>query len=273
MSMRIGVLKTGNIATSLVLELLLDERADREGIGVEVHSTGAKMQTRDAEELLSRVDLGRYDLILYTTPNPSAKGPRKVIEALRGRRAIVIGDSPGVKMKDELEELGLGYIFVLADSMIGARREFLDPTEMVLFNADMLKVLAATGALRLVQEEIDLAIEAARKGEDYLPRVVVNGAKATARGRFANPYARAKARAAYEAACLVGELNVKGCFVVKEPEKYIPLVASAHELLRGAAKLCDEARELEKGGDSVARTPHSRSGEVLSKRRLLEKPE
>lgn len=227
--MKIGVLKTGNIATSLVLELLLDERADREDISVEVFSTGAKMQVSDAEELLSRVDLEAYDLILYTTPNPSAPGPKKVIEALKGRRAIVIGDAPGVKMKDTLEEYGLGYIFVLADSMIGARREFLDATEMVLFNADMLKVLAVTGAIRLVQEEVDAAIEAVKKGEEYLPRIVVSGAKATARGRFANPYARAKARAAYEAAALVGELNVKGCFVVKEAEKYIPLVASAQD--------------------------------------------
>ena len=271
--MKIGVLKTGNIATSLVLELLLDERADREDISVEVSSTGAKMQVSDAEELLSRVDLEAYDLILYTTPNPSAAGPKRVIEALKGRRAIVIGDAPGVKMKEKLEEYGLGYIFVLADSMIGARREFLDATEMVLFNADMLKVLAVTGAIRLVQEEVDAAIEAVKKGEEYLPRIVVSGAKATARGRFANPYARAKARAAYEAASLVGELNVKGCFVVKEAEKYIPLVASAHELLRSAAKLCDEARELEKGNDSVARTPHARSGKVLSKSRLLDKPE
>ncbi len=271
--MRIGVLKTGNIATSLVLELLLDERADRGDISVEVFSTGAKMQSKDAEKLLSRVELDEYDLLLYATPNPSAAGPKKVIEALSGRRAIVIGDAPGVKIKEKLEEYGLGYILILADSMIGARREFLDATEMVLFNADMLRVLAATGAMRLVQEEIDAAIEALKKGGEYLPRVVVSGAKATARGRFANPYARAKARAAYEAASLVGELNVKGCFVVREAEKYIPLVASAHELLRSAAKLCDEARELEKGSDSVARTPHARSGEVLSKHRLLEKPE
>jgi methylenetetrahydromethanopterin dehydrogenase len=269
----IGVFKTGNIATSLVLELLLDERADREDISVEVFSTGAKMQAGDAEKLLSRVDLDAYDLILYTTPNPSAPGPKKVIEALKGKRAIVIGDAPGVKMKEKLEEYGLGYIFILADSMIGARREFLDATEMVLFNADMLKVLAATGALRLVQEEVDAAIAAVKKGEDYLPRIVVNAAKAVARGRFSNPYAKAKARAAYEAAALVGELNVKGCFVVKEPEKYIPIVAGAHELLRSAAQLCDEIRELEKATDALARTPHARSGEVLSKTRLLEKPE
>ncbi|WP_456475781.1 F420-dependent methylenetetrahydromethanopterin dehydrogenase [Candidatus Pyrohabitans sp.] len=269
----IAVLKTGAIATSLVLELLLDERADREDIDVEVFATGAKMQVGDAEKLLARVDLDAYDLILYTTPNPSAPGPKKVIGALKGKRAIVVGDAPGVKMKEKLEEYGLGYIFILADSMIGARREFLDPTEMALFNADMLKVLAATGALRLVQEEVDAAIAAIKKGEDYLPRIVVNGAKAVARGRFSNTYARARARAAYEAATHVGELNVKGCFMLKEPEKYIPLVASAHELLRGAAKLCDEVRELEKANDSLARTPHAKSGEVLSKTKLLEKPE
>jgi methylenetetrahydromethanopterin dehydrogenase len=195
-----------------------------------------------------------------------------VIEELKGRRAIVIGDAPGVKIRERLEEYGLGYIFISADSMIGARREFLDATEMALFNAEMLKVLAVTGAFRLVQEEVDLAIEAVKKGEEYLPRIVVNAAEAVAKGGFSNPYAEAKARAAYEAATLVGELNVKACFTVKEPERYVAIVASAHELLRSAAKLCDEARELEKGGDSVMRTPHARSGEVLSKKGLNEKP-
>ncbi len=266
------VLKTGNIATSLVLELLLDERADREDLDVEVFTSGAKMTPEDAERLLSRVNLDEYGLILYISPNPSVAGPKKIIEALKGRKAVVIGDAPGVKIKEKLEEAQLGYLFILGDSMIGARREFLDATEMAIFNAEMLKVLSITGALRLVQEEVDKAIEAVKKGESYLPRVVVDTAKAVARARFENPYARAKARAAYEAVKLVGELNVKGCFMVKDAEKYIPIVASAHELLRMASLYADEAREIEKAQDSLFREPHSRSGELLKKTSLLEKP-
>lgn len=39
-----------------------------------------------------------------------------------------------------------------------------------------------------------------------------------------------------------------------------------------AARLADEARELEKAGDTVSRKPHARSGEILIKKKLLEKP-
>ena len=48
--------------------------------------------------------------------------------------------------------------------MIGARREFLDPTEMTIYNSDIIKVLAATGAFNLVIEAIDEAIESVKKG-------------------------------------------------------------------------------------------------------------
>jgi len=267
------VLKTGNIATSLLAEFLLDERADREDIDVEVYTTGAKMTPQDGEKLLDRVDLEHYDLIIYTTPNPTMPGPRKVIEALKGKRAIIIGDAAGLKLKEELEESSLGYLYMLADSMIGARREFLDPTEMALFNAEMLRVLSVTGALRAVQEEVDRAIEAVKEGKSYLPQLVVDTPQAVERARFSNPYARAKARAAYEAAKQVGELNVKGCFVVKDSEKYIPIVTSAHELLRMASSYADEAREMEKARDSVHRNPHSKEGERVEKKSLLEKPE
>jgi len=49
--------------------------------------------------------------------------------------------------------------------MIGARREFLDPTEMTIYNSDIIKVLAATGAFNLIIEAIDEAIESVKKGE------------------------------------------------------------------------------------------------------------
>jgi methylenetetrahydromethanopterin dehydrogenase len=268
----VGILKTGNIASSLVLDLLLDERADRKDITVRCYTSGAKMTPAEVIGPLEGLLKGDFDLLLYITPNPSSPGPKKVIEALKGRRAVVIGDAPGIKMKETLEETGLGYVFIKGDSMIGARREFLDPVEMVLFNAEMLKVLSVTGALRILQEEIDRAITACREGKEYLPRVVISSAKAVAASGIENPYARAKARAAYEMAELVGGLNVKGCFVQKEVEKYLPTVTSAHELLRQASLLADEVREMEKDADAVLRKPHSADGTLLKKRRLAEKP-
>lgn len=268
---RIGVIKTGNIASSLVLELLLDERADREDIEVRVVTSGAKMSPEDCESVIENILEFKPELILYSTPNPAAPGPGRVIEKLKGRKAIVIGDAPGIKIKDELEKAGLGYILIKGDCMIGARREFLDPTEMALFNADMLKVLAVAGVFRILQEEIDGTIDGIKTKKEHLPRVVVDSSAVEHSG-IKNPYARAKALAAYELAEKVGELSIKGCFAVKEKEKYIPLVASAHEMLRAASRLADEAREIEKGSDEVYRTPHSPEGKFLKKSKLMEKP-
>lgn len=270
--LRIGVIKTGNIATSLMLELLLDERADREDIRVRVVSCGAKMTPEEAEGLVAEINKFNPELLLYSTPNPSAPGPKKVIEQLRGRKAIVIGDAPGVKMASTLEDYNLGYILVKGDAMIGARREFLDPTEMALFNADMLKVLAVAGVFRLVQVEVGKAVEAVKKGEEYLPRMVVDAEVALKYAGIENAKARENAAKAYAMAEEVGKLNVRGCFVEKEREKYLRTVNEAHELLSKAATLAKEARELEKEEDRVLRTPHYKDGRILKKRGLMGKP-
>ena len=92
-----------------------------------------------------------------------------------------------------MDEQGLGYIIVMSDPMIGAKREWLDPTEMAIFNADILKVLAETGALRLVQKTIDGVIAAADAGDAIeLPKLIITAEKAAEAGEFANPYAKAK---------------------------------------------------------------------------------
>lgn len=105
-----------------------------------------------------------------------------------------------------------------ADSMIGARREFLDPIEMADFNGNLVKVLAITGAFRKLQVALDEVIDqvkAGKKGADLaLPKIVMSSDKAI-EGEFSNPYANAKARAAYEIASAVAGVNVKGCFMTK----------------------------------------------------------
>ncbi|MDI6811883.1 MAG: F420-dependent methylenetetrahydromethanopterin dehydrogenase, partial [archaeon] len=70
----------------------------------------------------------------------------------------------------------------------------------------------------------------------------------------------------------VADMDVKGCFIMKTPEEYVPMVAAAHELISEAARLAKEAREIEKQSDSVVRMPHARSGEILKKEKLMEKP-
>jgi len=105
-----------------------------------------------------------------------------------------------------------------------------------------------------------------------MPKLIVTSDKAVD-GEFSNPYALAKARAAYEIASAVAMVNVKGCFMTKEWEKYIPIVTSAHEMMRAAAVLCDEAREIEKAGDGIIRKPHKKDGIIVSKTKLISKPE
>jgi len=176
--------------------------------------------------------------------------------------------------KDEMDEQGLGYIIVLGDPMIGARREFLDPTEMASFNSDVIKVLAATGAYRVVQQTLDGIIATCEAGNDIdLPKVVITADKAVEAGGFTSPYAKAKAMAAYEIASKVGDVDLRGCFMVKEMEKYVPIVASAHEMIAAAAKLAVEAREIEKANDTVLRKPHGPDGQTLMKTQLISKPQ
>ncbi len=268
--MMLGVVKTGNIASSLVLELLLDERAERRGLDVKALGSGAKMTPEACKAVAEELGRGKYDLILYVTPNPGAPGPRIVVDALAGKRAIVVGDSPGIKIKDELEKKGLGYIFVTGDALIGARREFLDPIEMGIFNGDVLKVLSVTGAFRALHEAIDKVIEAKGRGE--LPRLIIDAKVALASSGIRNPYALAKARAAYAMVEAVASLNAEACFSLKEPADYIQAAAAAHEMMRQAARLADEAREMEKYGDHVARRPHAPEGALLKKLGLMDKP-
>jgi methylenetetrahydromethanopterin dehydrogenase len=42
-------------------------------------------------------------------------------------------------------------------------------------------------------------------------------------------------------------------------------------MMRVAATLCDEARELEKAGDSIFRQPHKKDGVLVNKKKLVAK--
>ncbi len=276
MVVKIGIIKSGNIGTSPVLDLLLDERADRPNIDVRIIGSGAKMNPEQVEEVVPKVKEFEPDFAIFISPNPGAPGPAKARELLSTYDipAVIIGDAPGAGKKDEMDEQGLGYIIVKGDPMIGARRELLDPTEMASFNSDVIKVLALTGAYRIVQNTIDGIIAAVDAGEDIeLPKVIITAEKAAEAAGFTNTYAKAKAIAAYTAAEKVADIDLKGCFMVKDPNQYIPLVAAAHELIAAAAKLAVEARNIEKGNDTVLRTPHGAVGSTVSKTVLLEKPQ
>lgn len=271
--MKLGVAKSGAIAVSPVVELLLDERADRENIDVTVTGSGAKMGPKDVERAVEDLlEEGGLDAAVFISPNLTADGPQRAAEILGESDvpALLVGDGPSKDATEDLEDRGLGYVIVTGDPMIGARREFLDPAEMAFFNGQVITLLSCTGALTAVQNALDDVVES---GGEELPRTVIDRGTAVEAANFENPYARSKAMAAYEMAEKVADLDVEGCFMVHEMESYVPIVAAAHEMVRKAAQLADEARELEKTNDSVSRTPHAADGITLSKTRLMEKPQ
>lgn len=272
---RLGSVKTGNIATSAMLDYLLDERAEREDLDFRSVSSGPKMTEKDSRDIVEKLLDFEPDLVVVGGPNPKLTGPTSArrIVSNAGIPCVVLGDSPGAEITEDLEEDGFGYIIVMADSMIGARREFLDPTEMALFNSDLIKTLSITGAFRATIEEMDKSIAKLGEGEVYLPRVIIDRNTAIEAAGFENPYAETKAMAAFEIASKVAEISVEGCFKVQDKNKYIPIVSSGHEMIRTAASLADEARELEKSGNSVLRRPHADDGKSLEKRDLLDVPE
>lgn len=277
MVVKVGVAKLGNIASGVMAELLLDERADREDMQTFMATSGTKLQPEDIERVVSNMKAWKPDFCIVVSPNGVLPGPTGAREDLAkaGIPVVIITDDVTTKKEwEDIKNSTFGYIIMKADSMIGARREFLDPVEMADYNGNLVKVLALTGAFRKMQLALDKVIDqvkAGKKGADLeLPKIVMTADKAVD-GEFTNAYALAKARAAYEVASAVAMVNVKGCFMTKEWEKYIPIVASAHEMMRAAAVLCDEAREIEKGCDGVIRKPHKKDGVIVSKNKLVAK--
>lgn len=211
MTVKVGFLKLGCIGSASLIEFMLDERAERQDIDVRVVGAGAKLGTEQAEEAAKRLLEFKPQLVVITSPNATLPGPKRARETIKaaGIPVVVVSDSPAKKSVQELEQQGFGYVIVEADSMIGARREFLDPLEMVLFNLDVTRVLAITGALNLLTAEIDRVIESIKKGAQVsLPQVVVDKEKAIKAASFSNPYAETKAMAAYETARRVADLKI-----------------------------------------------------------------
>jgi methylenetetrahydromethanopterin dehydrogenase len=273
---KIGVFKCGNVGTAPIFELLLDELAQRKDIIVRTVTTGAKMSLEEVKDAFPKLLEFAPDLLVLISPNPSVSGPAAAREmAIQNRvNTIVMSDAVAKRMTKDLEQQGVGYIVVLGDPLIGARREFLDPIEMSLYNSNIIKVLAATGVLRLIHQEIDRVVAVLKeKMAVRLPRLVVDTETIRDNSDFVNPYAKAKAMAAYHIASKIPEINTKACFMEKDSEKFIPLVACAHEMAQIAARLAEEAREIEKYSDSVVRKPHSKKGEPLTKSKLMQKPE
>ncbi len=268
--LKIGFAKIGNLGISQTVDLALDERAER-NILTRTISTGAKTTLEQALDAIKMVLDFTPDLVIIVTPTTSLL-TSGTIKALH-KPCIIISAAPAKKALNTLKKSGFGYIILPGDPLIGARREFLDSTEMTLFNSDVLRVLAVCGAVQLVQEEIDAVIEQIQNGKEVkLPQIIADASVVVDRAGFSNPYAKAKALAAYQMAEKVDEINTRACFILDDSREYTITAASAHELMRAAALLADEAREMEKSEDAVLRRPHDDSGAIMCKVRLLDKP-
>ncbi len=271
--LKIGILKNGTIGSSLLLAFLMDERAESTRICVREVTSGAKMHPpEECIETMKKLLEFEPELILMSSPNAALKGPKAARELAGTIPTIVVSDAPAKKAIEELKEKNIGYIIVGCDSMIGARRPFLDPIEMSCFNSDLLKVLSITGALNIITNELNNVIMDMLEGRTpSLPQIEIDATNATEAANFSNPYARAKAIAAFELAASVSKITGKACFVLKEREEYMPLLAAAHEMMKTAADLCVQAREIEKYNDTVMRTPHNTKQTLLKKIQLYDK--
>ncbi len=271
--LKIGILKNGTIGSSLLLAFLMDERAEATRINVREVTSGAKMHPADhCIDTMKKLLEFEPDLIIMSSPNAALSGPKAAREMAGNIPTIVISDAPAKKAIDEIKEKNMGYILINCDSMIGARRPFLDPIEMSIFNSDLLKVLAITGALHLIAEELNKVIIDMLEGRTpSLPQLIIDANNATEAAKFSNPYARAKAIAAFELAASVSKVTGKACFQLKERSEYMPLLAAAHEMMRTAAVMCDDAREIEKSNDTIIRRPHHANQNFLTKIKLYDK--
>jgi methylenetetrahydromethanopterin dehydrogenase len=281
---KLAVAKFGCIGAAPLLDLILDERADRKDLEIRGFTSGAKLDPDSCNIIVEQIISYAPDLVLVVSPNaalPGATGARETLAAEKlptisisdgpSKKAFIGKGEDGKPVNTVLD--GQGFIILPSDPMIGARRELLDATEMCVFNGEIIKVLAVTGVIRFIQLAVDKVVNDLKEGNTpEMPTLVANAADVVSQAGFSNPYAAAKAIAALTMSETVAKLTTKGCFMEKDPEKYIPLVAAGHEVLRAAAMLADEARELEKSIDMVNRTPHSSGGETRQKNKLADKP-
>jgi len=271
---KLTILKVGYIGSTPLLDAIFDERASRKDLSIKVFSSGCKMDVAEVTEIAEIAASVESDLIIIVSPNAVMAGPKKAREILKklNKPLIVITDAPGKKGVEEYVADGFGYILLQADPMIGAKAAFLDPIEMALFNADVIRVLSVTGVFRLVHTVIDKVLKQIENGEEVtLPQLNVNKEKAVKYSGILNPYARAKAMASFEMARRAASLSSQGTFKVEDRERYLPILAAAHEMVRQAAILADEAREIEKYNDTVSRTVHFKKGSLHTKVKLLDK--
>ena len=272
---KVTFVKIGYIATTTLIDALLDERGGRKDLQMRVVSSSVSMEEEASVDVAKMAAGIPSDLYVVVSPNAAMPGPTKAREALRatGKPVIVVSDEPSRKTLKENPVEGVGYIVVTNDPMIGAKQSFLDPVEMALFNADAIRVLAVTGSFRIVQQEIDKVIEQIGRGEKpTLPQVVIEKENGARRGADIEPLRAGQ-----------GDGRIRG-----EPAASPTSAQRAHSRSRNRRDTSQSSprptscsgrrrrpptrqREMEKGNDSAARLAHFSKGETRKKTKLGDK--
>ncbi|MHA1829753.1 MAG: F420-dependent methylenetetrahydromethanopterin dehydrogenase [Candidatus Heimdallarchaeaceae archaeon] len=264
---KITFVKIGNITLTTLIDIMLDERASRKDIEATVISSSTKMKPDAAERIFPLIDQVETDLMVMISPNANDEGPQSVINRYKDKYPlIVVSDGGDKETRQKWKEEGVGYIIVPFDPMIGAKRDFLDTTEMCLFNGYIITAFSACGVFNYITALLDEVIEQIKEGKELkLPTRNLSSIGVVTSVHFSNEYSRPKALAVLHMLQEAAKINVSGCFIEKDRERALVKVAGAHELVRRAGLLADELRELEKSSNHLIRTPHDKDGKLLHK--------
>ena len=96
---KLAVLKLGCIGAAPLLDLLFDERADRDDLETRAFTSGAKLDPDACEGPMADCLAYDADLVLLVSPNATLPGPTRARQALlkAGVPTIALGDAPSKK--------------------------------------------------------------------------------------------------------------------------------------------------------------------------------
>ena len=103
MVVKVGVAKLGNIASGVMAELLLDERADREDMQTFMATSGTKLEPADVDRVVSNLKAYKPDFCIVVSPNGVLPGPTGAREELAKAGIPVIIITDDVTTKKEWE--------------------------------------------------------------------------------------------------------------------------------------------------------------------------
>ena len=90
MVVKVGVAKLGNIASGVMVELLLDERADRTDMQTFMATSGTKLEVEDVDRVVKNLIAYKPDFAIVVSPNGVLPGPTGAREALKAAGIPVV---------------------------------------------------------------------------------------------------------------------------------------------------------------------------------------